>query len=420
MSTATTTPRAGSKTEQPSLGLPVAGAVIALVVIVVGAILMGRRDEKLPSIYGRRRGAEAGRSVNGTAVFAEMFRKSGHTVITRSRFSPKLENYDVVVWIPDDFEPPTKERREHLEKWLSNGNQRTVIYVGRDYNAAIDYWERIVPQTPPDLENEALHRQAEARANWEAERSKMPVAEYARWFTVHRDEQPRRVDSLEGPWAEGIDVKQANIRLEGLLTVPEEADRGKVKTDVPEIPSSIEPLLSSGPDAIITRVTDVSKDPDVPSKMGNGQVIVVTNGSLVLNYPLVNHEHRKLAQKLIDECGQGGKVVFIENGPDGPPILAKEPTSNVSSPLELLKVWPLNAILLHLTVLGIILCLARAPIFGRPRELAVESPADFGKHVAALGKLLARTKDRNYAQARIAQYRQIAERKSGRSHSKTK
>lgn len=413
MSTAAASRRAGSKAEQPSLGLPIAGAVLALIVVVVGAILVGRRDEKLPSAYGRRRGAEAGRSVNGTAVFADMFRQSGHTVTTRSRFSPKLEDYDVVVWIPDDFAPPTKERREHLEEWLSNGSQRTVIYVGRDYDAAVDYWERIVPQTPPNLAAEALHRQAEARAAWEAERSKMPTFEYARWFTARRDEPPRRVDSLTGPWAKGIDAKQANIHLEGLLTIPQEADRGKTTADVPALPANVETLLSSQHDAIITRVTD-------DETMGDGQVFVVTNGSLVLNYPLVNHEHRKLAQKLIDACKPQSKVVFIENGPDGPPILAKEPTGGFPSPLELLKVWPLNAILLHLTVLGIIVCLARSPIFGRPRELEVESPADFGKHVAALGKLLARTKDRNYAQARIAQYRQIAERKSGRAHSKAK
>jgi hypothetical protein len=82
----------------------------------------------------------------------------------------------------------------------------------------------------------------------------------------------------------------------------------------------------------------------------------------------------------------------------------------------LLKVWPLNAILLHLTILGIVFCLARSPIFGRPRELPPDSPADFGKHVAALGRLLARTKDRNYAHSRLAQYRQFADRKSNLPH----
>jgi len=71
-------------------------------------------------------------------------------------------------------------------------------------------------------------------------------------------------------------------------------------------------------------------------------------------------------------------------------------------------------------VLGIVVCLSRSPIFGRPRELPADSPSDFGKHVAALGKLLAATKDRNYAHARLAQYRQIAERRSGRSHLKNK
>ena len=139
----------------------------------------------------------------------------------------------------------------------------------------------------------------------------------------------------------------------------------------------------------------------------------------MLNYPLVNREHRKLADKLIDQCGKQSKhVVFIESIANGPPILEKEPTGSMPSLLELLKVWPLNAILLHVAVLGIIICLSRSPIFGRPRDLPGDSPSDFGKHVAALGKLLARTKDRNYAQARLAQYRQVAERRSGRSHLK--
>ena len=112
--------------------------------------------------------------------------------------------------------------------------------------------------------------------------------------------------------------------------------------------------------------------------------------------------------------------MFIESGEGGPAVLDKEPTGGLPTALELLKIWPLNAILLHLTVLGIVLCLARSPIFGRPRELPADSPADFGKHIEALGKLLARTKDRTYAQARLAQYRQIGQRRSGKSHLKGK
>ena len=174
----------------------------------------------------------------------------------------------------------------------------------------------------------------------------------------------------------------------------------------------IETLLASGRDPLVTRLSD--------KQWGDGQVIVVTNGSFVLNYPLVNHENRKLAGKLVAECGAAGRAVFIESGPGGPKVLDKEPASGDPTALELLKVWPLNAILLHLVILGIVFCLARSPIFGRPRELPPDSPADFGKHVAALGQLLARTQDRHYAQARLAHYRQIAERKSGKSHLKSK
>ncbi|MBW8883721.1 MAG: hypothetical protein JF612_02860 [Planctomycetia bacterium] len=391
-----------------------------MLLIVVGALLAGRRDEPLPTVYGRRRGGEAGRSVNGTAVLADMFRARGHTVTTMSRFSPRLDKYDVVVWTPDDFEPPDEEHRERLEQWLMDGKGRTVVYIGRDYNAAIDYWERMAPTAPPELAGESLHRQAEARAAWESARSQMPNGEYARWFTARRDHKRRKVTELSGPWAKDIDASQTDIHVEGQLDVPTEDDRKNIK-DAPELPTKFEPLLKAGDDPIAFRVMNETGEDDPDDDWRGGQIIVLTNGSFVLNYPLVNREHRKLANKLIDECGQGDKrVVFIESAANGPPILDKEPTGSMPSPLELLKVWPLNVILLHIAVLGIIVCLSRSLIFGRPRDLPGDSPSDFGKHVAALGKLLARTKDRNYAQARLAQYRQVAERRSGRSHLKNK
>jgi hypothetical protein len=466
---------AGPRRDNPqSLSLPMVGVAVAILLIVIGAVLASRRDEKLPTVYGRRRGSESSRSVNGTAVLADLYRHAGHRVATMGRFSPKAKDFQTIVWAPNDFQPPDKEHREFIEDWLSDDTSaapRTLVYIGRDYDAAVDYWNRIVKEAPPNLADEALHRQAEARANWEAERSMMPEFQYDRWFTARRDEKPKQIDKLSGPWAAGIDAKEADLHLEGRLSIPTKEDfeqatkdyeaakkktsgnsaaatttttpktktsparptakpkpGARVKAGIPvpltasepEKPPELlpehdfEPLLSSGEDVLVFRVTDES--------WGENQIIVVPNGSLVLNYPLVNHENRKLAAKLIEACGATGmteKVVFIESEAGGPPVLDKEPSGGFPTPLELLKVWPLNALLLHLTVLGIVVCLARAPIFGRPRELPAESPADFGKHVAALGKLLAQAGDRNYAQARIAQYRQLAERRSGRSHLKT-
>ena len=124
----------------------------------------------------------------------------------------------------------------------------------------------------------------------------------------------------------------------------------------------------------------------------------MVNGSLVLNGPLVNHEHRKLAGMLVGQVGPPRKtVVFLESGPGGPPIANKDPRLTFPGPMEIFHVWPANWILLHLLVLGVLLCFFRYPLFGRPREPKPEATSDFGKHIDALASLLSRTGDLTYA-----------------------
>jgi hypothetical protein len=412
MSTANRTHRPGNKPQPPWLW-PAVGVPVALIVLLVGyALTATPSDESLPSNYGRRRGSDYATSANGTAVLAEMFKAAGHRVTTFTRLSPKLKETDVIVWAPDDFEPPGTEQREFLEDWLAQGEDgRVVVYIGRDYDAASAYWAKVRPTAPAEDAAEIQRRLAQSKAEYAAQRAKMPVKKYARWFTAQRDGKRRDIRSLQGPWAGGIDAKKCEIVLAGRLVVPAQADKG---ASDPELPTHFEPLLTSEGDTLAFRVESEADE------WNDGQVIVLANGSWVLNYPLVNHEHRKLAARLVNECGSAGKVAFVESYAGGPPVLDKEPTSGASSPLAFMDVWPLNAIIIHLTVLGIIFCLARSPIFGRPRELPAESSADFGKHVTALGELLARSKDRNYAQGRLHQYRELAKRDSGKSHLKTK
>jgi hypothetical protein len=385
-----------------SLTWPIVGVIAALALVVVGVLLAGRRDEQLPVIYGRRRGVDAAGSVNGTAVLADLYRAARRRVSTGVRFSPALEKYNTIVWFPDDFAPPDEAHRQRLEEWLQNGSNRTLVYVGRDYDAAIDYWQRLKADASPELSDEILRRDAESRARHEAIRSAMPIDEYARWFAVRRDDKPYDAQILSGPWADGIDAKQTDIHLEGRVSLPPYGDIDTL--DDPFRHRDFDVLLASGDEPLVFRL---SNDIDSDKSWNKGQIIVLVNGSFTLNYPLVNHEHRKLAARLIEASSSADdRVLFIESQADGPPIRDKEKATSPPTSLELLKVWPLNAILLHIAVLGIVLCLARAPIFGRPRDLIDESPADFGKHIAALGKLLAATKDRNYAQTRLNQYRQ--------------
>jgi uncharacterized protein DUF4350 len=407
MSTAAATRTAAKP--KPQWFWPVVGLGVALVVLLAGYWLTATpSNEELPTAYGRRRGTEHGKSASGTMVLAEMFKAAGHKVTSFTRLSPRLKDTDVIVWAPDDFEPPTKEQREFLEKWLKEGGGgRIVVYVGRDFDSASTYWNKVRPTAPAEDAAEIQRRLARAKADYASERAKMPVRGYARWFTAKRDGKPRDIRTLEGPWANGIDAQKCEITLHGRLDVPAPGDKGA--TD-PEIPANFEPLLTSEGDMLAMRVTD-------EGSWGDGEVIVLANGSWVLNYPLVNHEHRKLAARLVAECGSAGKVGFVESSAGGPPVLEKEPSSGDNEPWP---PWPLNAILFHATILGIIFCLARFPIFGRPRDLPPEPATDFGKHVAALGQLLARSRDQHYAQSRLQQYRELAKRDSGKSHLKSK
>lgn len=380
--------------------LPVAlGAVVLLVILL---IWLFRGKPELHTGYGRRMGGEHRDSVNGTLVLSEMFRLSGRTVTTTERLSPKLRKYSTIVWFPNDYDVPTKEQRQFLEQWLAEDSNRTLIYVGRDYDAASAYWAKVLPTAPADQKDEVRHKLAEAKSRYAEERARLPKDEYARWFVV-REGAPRKVTKLEGDWADGIDQTNLDISLHSRLAKPASQD---VPKDDNQATPHFEPLLTSEGDSLIARVRD-------PYDSRAGKVIVVTNGSMLLNYPLINHENRKLAGKLINECEVDGAVAFLESDRGGPPIDAKSKDKPD-------REWPypMNAIVFHLVMLSLVYCLAKSAIFGRARELPADTPSDFGKHISALGKLMQRTKDQAYAYARLQQYRLHGKRDSGKSHKK--
>ena len=192
--------------------------------------------------------------------------------------------------------------------------------------------------------------------------------------------------TLEGDaaWLDGVDGTKTDIELRSRISPPQTA----------------EVLLRSGRDVLVSRRTG-----------RRGQLIVVANGSFLLNLPLVNHEHRKLASKLIDAIGPPRKtVVFLESEPGGPAIRDDDPAAAASTGLEIFNLWPTNWILLHLAAVGVFFCFSRWPIFGRPKTREVENGSDFGRHVDALAEMLKRSRDRAYAMERIFNYRQRAER----------
>lgn len=401
MSTSTFQSPAGSSQSETGNKYLLPGVIVGLIALALLLAWWFRGRDQLQTGYGRRSGPEQRNSVNGTFAFSEMFRQTGRTVTSVDRLSPRLRRFQTIVWFPDDYARPKDEQLDFLEQWMSEESGRTVIYVGRDYDAASAYWTRILPLAPPDQEAEVRRQLADAKSKYQTSRTSVPQSQYARWFTM-KSGPVQKVTTLSGPWAAGVDVRKAELTLASRLDPPKKKDAPAGSQHPP--PDTLTPLLQSGQETLIFRASD--------SAWIGGKVIVVNNGSSLLNYPLINKEHRKLAARLIAECPDG-EVAFLESGAGGPAVEHKSlPKPHQTWP------FPMNAIVFHLVALAIIFCLARAPIFGRPRTLPSDSPADFGKHIRALGKLMQRTKDQAYAYARLQQYRQHGKRDSGKSHKK--
>lgn len=368
------------------------GSWAAAALVVLGAAVTGC-SEGIETSYGHRSGLSGGDSVNGTAVLARMFIAAGHEVTTATRLSPRVyETADCIVWAPDDFKPPSPTVRQWFDAWWRKSEGRTLIYIGRDFDAAPGYWRSVLAAAPTKKKVAEMQRRLTRDENdFLSGRSAMPQDEDCEWFVARGKRKHRQVQILSGEayWVSDVDEKKTGIELNGRLVPPPEADL----------------LVESEGDAVVSR----------QEKHNGGSLIVVVNGSFALNMPLVNRENRKLAGLLIDEIGSDPqKVVFLESGPEGPPIWEDEPAEHAQTSLEVLTVWPFNAIFLQLGALGLIFCYSRFPIFGRPRPLAAPRLSDFGRHIAALGSLLERTGDRAYAANRLAHYQQTVRREPGR------
>lgn len=334
---------------------------------------------KLETGYGRADDPGYRQSVNGTAVLREMVRQRGHRVFSWDRLSPSLaRRADAIVWFPDDTAPPPHEVVLWVERWLDSQPGRTLVYVLRDFDAEQMYWSRVRPTAPPDQRPLIDARRAAAQHAYERSTIREPLKHA--WFRVDEIPPRRPVQQLTGDprWLAGIDPSRTEIELNSRLRPRRLATR----------------LLQSGEDVLVAR-----------QPLGRGQLILVANASFLLNLPLVNHEHRKLAGKLIDAVGPEAKTVaFLESGRGGPEVVKDEPRASPPSGLALFAVWPLSWILAHLMALGMLFAFSRWPIFGRPRTPEPEPASDFGRHVAALAEHFRRTGDQAYAQSQIDRF----------------
>lgn len=362
--------------------------------IVVVVLLAGCGPASIDTTYGRRRGAKGASSVNGTSVLAEMFEQSGFRVRSVSRLLPAIDSADVLVWFPDDFGVPPERAVNFIENWLMQKQGRTMIYVGRDYDASVSYWDRMLAAALPESRLEIRRRLAKTKSEHHFRRLARPDKADCPWFTIEEVDSPRHDVMVRGVWTEELDTRQMEAELATAFKFPEPSEALKAGTvDPSEIVAT--PLLLTEDHVLLAELKR-------PTWQEN-RIFVVHNGSWLLNLPLVQHEHRKLACRLIDECGESGRAVFLETSEGGPRVI--DQVENAHHAWKAFTVWPLNCILLHVTVLGILFCFTAFPIFGRAKKYKESLPTDFGKHIDALGKLYSDTHDAAYARDRLVYYR---------------
>jgi hypothetical protein len=362
------------------------------------AALVGCDEDAVPADYGQRGVG----SVNGTDVLIDMFADAGHkTKVARSRLSERVgERTDVFVWTPDTYHLPSTEERAWFETWLSAKGGRTLIYIGRDYDAAPEFWRKILKGAPPDKITELERRLAEASSHASARRAEMPATFDCQWFRFIKDPPasaagaPKPEPRLFGAasWTKGIDPALLEIEVRAPLDPVFDADV----------------LLGFDGNVLVSRQK-------LPADDGQtSQIIVVANGAFLSNMGLVKHEHRKLAARLIGEVGAAKQVTFVESNDRG--ISFQAPEQPEETP-EMQK-WPpqrLRTTFLHLAALAIILIVSRWPIFGRPREEEPTHESDFGRHVEALGDLLSRGGHAGYAESRLEHYQKTMQEAAGKT-----
>jgi hypothetical protein len=222
----------------------VALGVVAIVLIGGMVLIYAMQGEELANRYGAASGHDGVVSVNGVGILAGLFREAGHRVSSFPRLSPTLhKRADTIVWFPSDAQKPTDAARDWLDQWLSEQPGRTLIYVGRDFDAEPGYWQKVSGSVPAELASEFARRQAKAAGNFTIVRQALPAKpDDWHWFTLDGTLDHRQVTTLSGVprWTAGVDPARLEIELNGRLAPPH--DRF---TDMDEM------LLESEGDALV-------------------------------------------------------------------------------------------------------------------------------------------------------------------------
>ena len=386
--------------------------LVILTANLLASITIAQDEDDLDRTYGEGNQSEGAYSINGTGVLADMFRNSGSEIFYSRILGSPTSRADVIVWAPDSYRLPGDAEVEAIEQWLNAKPDRTFIFIGRDYDATMDYWVEVTKDATDDEKILLALKMLDVWGAFQVKRMQLEDGEDCGWFTMNAESTVKTIKSLEGDqaWLAGTENGKFHLRIQGFLDftgkINQPAFSSKYQHDI---------KLHRNGIPIVTEITS--------QQFYRSKIYAVVNGSFLLNVPLVNHEHRKLAANMIQQCIQKRVVCFLESDYDDSenvPVVTNDPAPPLPpSILTILQSWPFGFILMHLIVVGIVYCFFRYPIFGKAKTAFVlkttiddktrkQSVANFGRHIHALGNLMRRSGNETYARNCVSQYQQRA------------
>jgi hypothetical protein len=358
-------------------------------------------SNSLNTEYGAISGVRGGDSLNGTRYFSEMFAAQGAVVKRSSVINPKIDQYNTLVWFPDSDAVPSAQAISRLSDWLDSGYQRTLIYVAGGSRTTEDYLRTTIGKVPVDQKEEYLRRISEEI-----------ISDYnndfgSRWIGVNFG--PGTCD-----WFDVADKRIGKKKAVSGLLLAEEKTYPEMELDfsydlTPRKEWQPKELLFAADKPFIFSMSDPS------ARHSESELILVTQGSILLNYSLIDEDKQDLAAALIRRCDTSQGVLFLESGSDG--IEVRESSISNHSQWSWIAQPPLCYIVPHVLFLGVVFCFVYFPIFGRPKRITQRSTSTFRNHISATAELLARSNQPNRAINKIRDYQRAVSGDTNRNKS---
>ena len=142
-------------------------------------------------------------------MIKDLFRRSGSKVSTAHSISPKIEDFDTIVWFRDRFEAPTADAILRLEEWLAVGSQRQLILIGRDHDSGIAYWKNVVGRAQGEKLIKAKRRLGQVKSEFYGRRMTAD-SENCDWYKSKLADH-EAATRFSGTWSKQLNGSAADI-----------------------------------------------------------------------------------------------------------------------------------------------------------------------------------------------------------------